>query len=500
MFLLPACSEETATVAEVTPQADPAEPPTSTTAEVTDDVIARVGDQVITFGELNVMLNSAAVVGLSIPALGTPERDTVRITLLDKLVDANLIYLDALRKGVDRDPQYLRDLERLTQGLLADLQRVAMQADVSVSEEEVMAFYEKQVVPGTELTEDGKLQIEAALRKQKVEENKSRLRSQLREGIDINIFQKNFDPAGDEGRPDDVPVAEAGGVTITWGEVKDLLIASGIAATHKDPLAMVVDARLGTLQNQIDARLLAHKAEAGGLQQNPVFQQRLKEYRKTRLINIHRANLAEEMGPTDEELEAFFEEQGHRITVPEFRRVQMVVLANEEEAKDIKRRVEIGEMTMYEAAQRHSIAPEAKKDLGEIGWVQKGQVLFPELEEVVFSLGPGKIGGPVAVGEDWHIMRVMDVREAQRTSLDEAATRKEARRKYIHDRLDEYTANLRLNDFTVEVYQDKIVALAQAEADMVGQLAERAGEPGSVTMERLKELQKYITPQRPPNE
>ena len=33
----------------------------------TGDVIARVGDQVITFSELNLMLNSAAVVGLSSP-------------------------------------------------------------------------------------------------------------------------------------------------------------------------------------------------------------------------------------------------------------------------------------------------------------------------------------------------------------------------------------------------------------------------------------------------
>ena len=176
----------------------------------------------------------------------------------------------------------------------------------------------------------------------------------------------------------------------------------------------------------------------------------------------------------------------------------MVVLNTEEEAKDIKRRIEAGEITMYEAAQRHSITPDAKKDLGEIGWVQRGKILVPDLEEEVFNLGPGEIGGPVQVGEEWHIMRVTDVREAQRENLDEAATRKEARRQYIHDRLNEYTANLRQNDFTVEVYEDRIVQLAQAEADMVAQLAEQAGEPGSVTQERLKELQKYITPpQRP---
>jgi len=173
------------------------------------------------------------------------------------------------------------------------------------------------------------------------------------------------------------------------------------------------------------------------------------------------------------------------------------VLSSEEDASDIKRRVETGEFTMYEAASRHSIAPDAKKDLGELGWVQQGRVM-PGLEEVVFSLAPGEIGGPVQVGEDWHIMVVQDVRDAQRDSLDEEATRKEARILYTQDRMNEYTANLRKNDFTVEVYEDKIIQLAQRESDEVGRLAKQAMEPGSVTNERLKELQKYITPpQRP---
>ena len=64
---------------------------------------ARVEDQAIHFSEVNTMLNSSAVVGLSIPALGTPERDTVRITLLDKIISANLVYLDAMQKKLDQE-------------------------------------------------------------------------------------------------------------------------------------------------------------------------------------------------------------------------------------------------------------------------------------------------------------------------------------------------------------------------------------------------------------
>ena len=288
-------------------------------------------------------------------------------------------------------------------------------------------------------------------------------------------------------------VAEVDGDPITWGETSAILTATGIAYTHREPLAKVVDTHLKALQREIDTRLMAQKARAAGLDKDPVYQARLKEYKRTRLINFHRANLARDMRPTDAELEAFFEANQHLITVPEFRKVQMAVLATEDEAKDIKRRIEVGELTMYEAVSRHSIAPDAKKDLGEIGWVEKGKVL-PGLQEVVFSLGPGEIGGPVQVGDTWHIMRVQDVRDAQRENLEEEGTRKAAWRKYIHAKMDEYTVNLRENDFKVEVYEDRIVQLAQQEADMVGQLAEKAQEPGSVTEQRLKELQELLKP------
>lgn len=75
------------------------------------NVIATVGDQKITFGEINTAMNSSAIVGVSIPALGTPERDTARITLLDRFVSANLLYLDALKQGTDKQADYQEDFQ-----------------------------------------------------------------------------------------------------------------------------------------------------------------------------------------------------------------------------------------------------------------------------------------------------------------------------------------------------------------------------------------------------
>jgi parvulin-like peptidyl-prolyl isomerase len=446
------------------------------------DVIARVGDQVITFSELNTMLNSSAVVGVSIPALGTPERDTVRITLLDKVVSANLTYLDALKQGVDEDPVYRGDLDKFRDGILIALYRDRyLSDDIAVSEEEIQAYYKENITEGTELTDDLRSVLEAAIRRNKVREQAGKMRARLREGMAVELNDAEMDPLKDADRADDALLASVDGEDLLWGEVKAQL-GRTVSSTSKEDRRRAVDAL-------IDKRIILEKAQAAGLEQDPVFKRRFQEYHKTRLINLHRKNLAEQFDPTQEQARAFYDANRDTIMEPEFRKVQMVVVETKEAADDLKAKLDAGELTMYEAAKDHSIDPAAKKNLGEIGWVNQGKAL-PALDETIFSLGPSEIGGPVKTPAGWHLVMVQDVREAKFDVFEDQATRKLTRRKYIHDKLDEYVVNLRKNEFPVEVYEDRLIQLAQQEADMVKQLAEKAQDPGSVTQERLKELQK----------
>jgi len=113
---------------------------------------------------------------------------------------------------------------------------------------------------------------------------------------------------------------------------------------------------------------------------------------------------------------------------------------------------------------------------------------------VVFALGPGEVGGPVKVGDVWHLVRVEDVRAPQYTDFNDDKTRTVVRRRYIHGKLDAYVVNLREHEFEVKVDQKKLVRLAQQEADMVNRLAEKAGKPDSETEQRIKAYQKLMKP------
>jgi peptidyl-prolyl cis-trans isomerase C len=206
---------------------------------------------------------------------------------------------------------------------------------------------------------------------------------------------------------------------------------------------------------------------------------------------MYRNQLAKSMVPTETELREYYEKNKSRFIVPEARKIQMIIVNTQEEASSIMDRIKAGEITLYQAARDYSIMVNASQNLGEVGWVSQGSTEKP-LDDEIFSLEPGEIGGPVETQAGWCLVKIQEVNDARYTSLDDEATRKLARRSYMHDRMNAYTVDLRKNEFDVEVYQDRLVQLEQQEADMVKSLAEKAEKPGSVTKQRIEEMQQMM--------
>ena len=185
------------------------------------DVVARVGDEDITFSELSTTLNSSAMVGLSIPALGTRERSNVILTLLDKAISANLIYLDAKQKGTDKQKEYLTDMKKFEDAVLIGMYRSRMLiGEIPVSEEEVSDFYKKNISPTNELNDDLKLAIEAKIRDGKYNKLQHSLRDRLRADTKVSINETVLNTSYDSKRtPTDV-LATIGDRNITWSDVE----------------------------------------------------------------------------------------------------------------------------------------------------------------------------------------------------------------------------------------------------------------------------------------
>jgi len=433
------------------------------TGDMPADAIAKVGDQIITMGQIDTMINSSSMVGMTMPAPGTPERNRTRLTILDRVISANLIYLDALRQGVGDNPVFRHDVERFADSVLADLYREKyLIGDIPITDDEVQAYRDRYVAKDAEFTDDVRFAVEARIRKDKFQQRVATLRERLREGVNVAIMKDALAPEGEKDRKSDAVVAKVDGQPITWGEVRDAVM-----------IADRTDKRVELVDDLIDARIEAKKARAVGMENDPTYQRRLDEFKKVRLINLHRAALTDKINPTPEELHAFYDENRSKIVVPASRKVQMVVLPTREQAEEVKKKIDAGEITIFEAARDYSIDPNAKRTLGEMGWVSEGTG-FPELDKLTFSLEPETLGGPVQSPAGWHLVKVLDTREAAHTDPDDANTRRLVRRMYMHHKLDEYTTKLRKESFPVEVFQDTLQKIMQAE---VGQ--PEAGEQGT---------------------
>ncbi len=474
-LLLGACSEEPQAVPTTGTEVAVSKSPEQGARKDPDDMIARVGDQIITYSELNTMMNSSAIVGLSMPELGSPERDTVRLTLLDKHISANLLYLEALKQGLDQDPGYQQELKTFSDAILAALYRQRFVVEsIDVSDAEIQDFFNNSIAPGTEFTEEVGAGIEATIRKDRFKAKMTSLHQELRDGVEVSVDEEELNPDDDEVRVDATAVARIDGTAITWGEVKGLLGTPVNAGSMEN--------RLKALNGIIDNRLMTHKAHAAGLEKDRAYQTRMREYRKTRLINLHRNRLLQEMEPTEGELATYFEAHRDQIVVPEVRDVQMVVLKTPEEAEGIKQRIEAGELTVSKAAAEYSTVPDAAKTLGKIGWVSKGSG-FQELDEVTFALAPGEVGGPVESPAGWHLVKVLDMRDAAHESLEDDRARQETRRLLFRDKLNQYVINLRKNEFDVEIYEETIAKYSQAEIDWY----EEAKKTRELSPEEVKE-------------
>ncbi|MEN8207307.1 MAG: peptidylprolyl isomerase, partial [Pseudomonadota bacterium] len=137
----------------------------------------------------------------------------------------------------------------------------------------------------------------------------------------------------------------------------------------------------------------------------------------------------------------------------------------------------------------HSTVPDAKKTLGQIGWVTEGSG-FPELDEVTFLLEAGEIGGPVQSPAGWHLVRVLDQRDAQHKNIAAEQTRKKARRLYLEDQLNQYVINLRKESFPVEIDDTMMSKLSQQEIDWYQEMMEKAQKSPEEVFEDIKRLQK----------
>ncbi|MFZ2099738.1 MAG: peptidylprolyl isomerase [Oricola sp.] len=168
--------------------------------------------------------------------------------------------------------------------------------------------------------------------------------------------------------------------------------------------------RAAALTALIDIRTLATKADAAGLGDSDEFRAHMEFLRQRALHNAYfRQEVVEKV--SDEDVRARYDKEV-AATPPENEvRARHILLATEEEAKDVIAALDKG--GDFEALAKEKSTGPTGPNGGDLGYFTRGRMV-PEFEEAAFALDIGAYTKtPVKTQFGWHVIKLEDKRLVQ---------------------------------------------------------------------------------------
>lgn len=216
----------------------------------------------------------------------------------------------------------------------------------------------------------------------------------------------------------------------------------------REPIADKEKERKVVLDEMIDRVLLAQRAEATGIDQDPEVRNLLKRLRENLLVQSMIRKMLKDGPITDDELKTRFQTEVDQTHKTEYL-VRQILVKNEDEAKDIIQSLKTNKTNFPALAKQKSIDVQSGKNGGNLGWVNQGTVP-PEFFAGVTGLQKGALSAePVKSDFGWHIIKVEDTRPAKIPTFDEfmgdRQTKANFYRKLQDEKIEKMVKDLRAN-------------------------------------------------------
>ena len=143
----------------------------------------------------------------------------------------------------------------------------------------------------------------------------------------------------------------------------------------------------------------------------------LEKLQKELLTQIVVNKVLSEITITDEEALEFYNENEEMFKQPETVSAKHILVASEEDCKNIKEEISNGVLTFEEAARKYSTCPSKDND-GNLGDFSRG-MMVPEFEDSAFALSIGEVSEPVKTQFGFHLIKVESKNESVKKSFEE---------------------------------------------------------------------------------
>jgi peptidyl-prolyl cis-trans isomerase C len=220
-------------------------------------------------------------------------------------------------------------------------------------------------------------------------------------------------------------VAEVNGIPVTREEF----------LRHIDPyparMKETMQGREYVLKALVDHILLEAEAKRLGLDRDPDFVKKVESYRRNLLTNKLLDTVREQsFEVTPEEARAYFDAHPDEFDRPERFRGRHILLATEDEAKQILDRIRSG-ASFEQMAREHSRDSTTKQRGGDLGVFTARQ--RPDLAEAFSQAKPGQVAGPIHTQRGFHLIQLIKrfppEKKTFATAQESLATRLRARKR-----------------------------------------------------------------------
>jgi len=199
-------------------------------------------------------------------------------------------------------------------------------------------------------------------------------------------------------------LATVNGVDITDADLKIAAEDLGSAI----PQDLQGEARAAYLLDYlIDSELVAEKAVADKLDQDPDFAKRLAYYRGKVLAEAMLAKAAKD-AMTPEKLQQTYDTAAKNQKPETEIHARHILVDTQAEAEAALKRIKAGEDFAKVAKE---VSKDAADSGGDLGWFTKDRMV-PEFADAAFKLNEGEVSEPVKTQFGWHIIKVEGKRQA----------------------------------------------------------------------------------------
>jgi peptidyl-prolyl cis-trans isomerase D len=225
-------------------------------------------------------------------------------------------------------------------------------------------------------------------------------------------------------------MTDEGNVAQLRMEVPAGRLAGAISASAFQPRA--VAERLVVLQGEkrevaeafIAAAQFASRVQPDEAKLKAYYEANIAEFRVPESVRAEYLVLsAEELGKgeaaTETELKEAYDRRAGQLAVAEQRRASHILVKTKDEADRIAAEARKAPQRFAELAKKHSQDPGSADNGGDLGLNAKGALAAKSLEDAIFSMKAGEIGGPVQSEFGFHVVRLTAIQAAKTASFDE---------------------------------------------------------------------------------